>query len=266
MKILISADIEGVAGLCHWDEARAGHPSYPEFRAQMEAETRAACEAAFAAGAREVLVKDAHATGRNLRGAELPAGVRLVRGWSGHPFSMVQELDEGFDAVLMVGYHARAGSDGNPLAHTMSSSKVASMRWNGLPISEFDLHARAAEVHGVPVVFVSGDEALCLEISERRPAVRTVATKRGVGPSVVSRHPSEVVAEIREEAERALSGDLSLCLPERVDRHRLEIRYKSPATAYAMSFYPGAERSGEDGVAFESSEIFEVLRFLRFVL
>ena len=125
MKVYISADIEGVAGIAHWDEARKNHGDYAEFREQMTREVAAACRGARAAGATEILIKDAHASGRNLLHRQLPAGVRLIRGWSGHPLSMVQELDEGFAAVMMIGYHSPASSGANPLAHTMSSSRLA---------------------------------------------------------------------------------------------------------------------------------------------
>jgi D-amino peptidase len=130
MKIYISADIEGVAGITHWDEATKTETSYQAYREQMTRELVAACEGAVAAGATEIWVKDAHWTGRNLITAELPERVRLIRGWSGHPYGMVQELDDSFHALLMVGYHAAAGSDTNPLAHTITLG-VTSIKING---------------------------------------------------------------------------------------------------------------------------------------
>jgi len=114
MKIYISADIEGITGTTHWDEADKKNSDFKEFQEQMTAEVAAACEGALRAGATEILVKDAHDTARNIIASKLPREVRLVRGWSGHPFSMVQYLDETFHAVLMIGYHSRAGLDTNP--------------------------------------------------------------------------------------------------------------------------------------------------------
>ena len=120
MKVFISVDIEGCAGITHWDEAGKTHPDYAEFREIMTGEAIAAIEGAKAAGAKEILLKDAHSSGRNLIIERLPADVKLVRSWAGHPFCMVQELDSSFDAVLMIGYHASAGSEANSLAHTLS--------------------------------------------------------------------------------------------------------------------------------------------------
>ena len=84
MKVFISADIEGVAGITSWEEARKSNPgAYHPFQRQMNAEVAAACEAAQAAGATEVVIKDAHAGANNLVASELPRGVRLIPLFSG---------------------------------------------------------------------------------------------------------------------------------------------------------------------------------------
>jgi len=142
LKIYISADIEGVTGTTDWDETEKGEPAYAEFREQMTAEVAAACEGALDAGATEIWVKDAHDSARNLIAAKLPQEVKLVRGWSGHPFSMVGGLDETFQAAMMIGYHAPAASDANPLAHTMNRG-ITSLKINDQLASEFMLQTRA---------------------------------------------------------------------------------------------------------------------------
>jgi D-amino peptidase len=120
MKVFISADIEGTAGIADWDEALKERPDYQEFRELMTAEVAAACEGAKAAGAEEILIKDAHQTGRNLIVSKLPDHAGIVRGWGGHPHVMMFGLDKSFDAALFTGYHAKAGVEANPLAHTMN--------------------------------------------------------------------------------------------------------------------------------------------------
>lgn len=77
MKVYISVDIEGCAGITHWDEAEKSHADYPEFREQMTREAVAAIEGAMAAGARDIWVKDAHDSGRNLLAAKLPKACGL---------------------------------------------------------------------------------------------------------------------------------------------------------------------------------------------
>ncbi len=107
--------MEGITGVTHWDEVTKEHGDYPQFQKQMSKEVAAACEGAFAAGATEIRIKDAHDSGRNILQSMLPENTHLIRGWSGHPYSMVQELDDSFDAGMMIGYHSRAGAGGNPL-------------------------------------------------------------------------------------------------------------------------------------------------------
>ena len=265
MKVYISADIEGIAGIAHWDEASVGKHGYEEFRERMTAQVAAACEGAVAAGADEILVKDAHATGRNILADRLPRCARLLRGWSGHPLMMVEEIDDTFDAALMIGYHARAGSGGNPLAHTMSSSRIALLTIGGMPVSEFHLHTWAAALHGVPVVFVAGDEALCAEVSELNPNIRTAAMLRGIGGSTLGLHPAEAEDLIRSEVESALRGDLAACAVALPDPMELRIRYRAAEPAYAAGFFPGCRRVDDLTVAFPTEDYFEVLRALLFL-
>ena len=266
MKIYISADIEGCCGVTHWNEADIAHAEHAWASAQMTAEVNAACEGALAAGATEILVKDAHASGRNLIGSDLPREARLIRSWSGHPLCMVQELDATFDAAMFIGYHARAGSGGNPLAHTMTSSRIATMRLNDRPVSEYQLHAYAAAMFEVPVVFVSGDEDICLEVESVEPACGTFAVKQGIGSSTINLHPAEALEGIRNGSHEALTGGFSaapLRIPEQLV---LEIDYKDHQVAYEKGFYPGAEQTASRTLSFGTNDYYEILRALRFML
>lgn len=265
MKIYISADIEGVAGIAHWDETKASSQEYAPFRERMTREVAAACRACLDAGADEIWVKDAHGNGRNLDAETLPEEVSLVRGWSGHPFSMVQELDDSFDALLLLGYHAGAGSDGNPLAHTFSG-RLSSLLLNGLPASEFLVNAYAAASVGVPVPFVSGDAALCEHVREVNPGIVTWASLRGVGDSVVSLHPERARKGIAEGVRHALAGDVDRCLLTLPSMFLCEATFRHHAHAYRASFYPGAQASGSHGVRFACEAYLDLLAFLSFAV
>jgi D-amino peptidase len=264
MKVYISADIEGTAGITVWNEAEKNHPDYPEHRAKMTREVQAACDGAIAAGAKDILIKDAHDSGRNILQEELPDCARLIRGWSGHPFSMVQELDKSFDAAMFIGYHSKAGDETNPLAHTLTL-RIMRMRLNGTPISEFVLYSFAAATVGVPVVFVSGDRQLCADIKGYNPNIVTVATAEGKGPSTISLSPKASCARIREGVERALNGDLKKSMMKLPKKFTLEVEYSNPVNAYKASWYPGCKHTGNRTVRFEAKEYFEVLRALKFI-
>ncbi len=264
MKVYISVDIEGVAGITHWDEADKKHPDYPEFREQMTKEAVAAIEGAEAAGATEILVKDAHSSGRNLMTSKLPGGIRLVRAWAGHPLCMIQELDESFDAVLMVGYHSAAGSEANSLAHTLSLD-AAEIRLNGMRASEFLVHALASSMLGVPTVFVSGDRGLMEEVEKTNAAIIRCAVKEGRGQSTISMTPEAACRAIREGVARALRGDRKKCLLAVPAHTVLEITYGDPNLAYRHSWYPGARHVGNRTIRFETDHYFDVLRMLNYV-
>ncbi len=265
MKIFISADIEGITGVTHWDEADRLKPDYSEFREQMTAEVSATCEGALLAGATEIWVKDAHASGRNLIAARLPKQTHLIRGWSGHPFSMVQELDEGFDAMLMVGYHSRAGSGANPLAHTISGN-IAALKINGNYASELLMHAYTAAYVKVPLVFVSGDQGICKDAALLIPPISTVAVKRGVGNASINIHPHLAVDRIIERVQTALQNDVPTCLLPLPEQFAVQITYRDHAMAHRASFFPGAVLEQPHTIGFESDDYFEVLRLFAFVL
>ncbi len=265
MKVYISADIEGVTGVTSWGETEYGKPGYKSAREQMTAEVAAACEGALAAGVDEIWVKDAHDQANNLIPGRLPKPVRLIRGWSGHPLSMMQELDGSFDATMMIGYHARARAGASPLEHTFTG-RASEIRVNDRPISEFTFAAYAASYYDVPVALISGDEGVCAEAAKLCPQISAVRVKRGVGASTISIHPDEACERIRQAAETALAEGLSRCRIGLPNSFTVNVVFRRHADAYAGSFYPGAALTDPSTVRFEADDYFEILRMLSFLL
>lgn len=265
MKVYISVDIEGVAGITHWDEAEKTKEGYAEYREQMTAEAVAACEGALAAGADEVVVKDAHWTARNIFPERLPEPARLIRGWSGHPACMVQDIDESFHALAMVGYHSAASAGGNPLAHTITD-KVHRMLINGVETSEFILHRNTAALSGVPTVFISGDTLLCHTARDISPGIHTVATKEAAGASTTSIHPALAARRISEGVEAAIGDAGARTLADLSGPFELEIWYRDNEDAYKAAHYPGARLAAPHCAAFKTGDFFEIMRMLNFVL
>ena len=266
MKIYLSADIEGITGITEWSEADKSSADNNEFRERMTAEVAAACEGAIAAGADEILVKDAHWTGRNLLAEKLPRQARLWRGWSGHPYSMVQGLDKSFHAALFIGWHSGGSRGGNPLAHTLSSSRINGIRVNGQWATEYLLHAYAAALEGVAVALVSGDEQLCAEVRDIAPGTATLAVLQGFGAATLALHPAESRERLRSEVQAALSGPLRakpLVLPRQFN---VEISHKDARNAYRAAFYPGATLVNATTVGYVTDDWYEVMRLLQFAI
>jgi D-amino peptidase len=264
MRVFISADIEGTTFTTLWDETELGHGMYAAAAKQMTAEVKAACEGAIAAGADYILVNDAHDHAVNLDMNELPECVEVIRGWSGHPFSMAYGVDDSFDAAMFVGYHSPAGTNGNPLSHTFTT-KTTRITLNGEPCSEFMLYSWAAASVGVPTVLLTGDKALCELSSEMHPMLKTVAVKDGLGGCTRSINPGLACQRIKDAAEAALKQDLSkgdIQLPEEFE---LMITYKEHPAAVLRSSFPGCELVGDRTVRFVTRDFFEVLRAVCFI-
>lgn len=262
MKVYISVDMEGICGTTSWSEVTKGNSDYEAARRQMTAETVAACNGAKRAGATEIMVRDAHDSACNIIADELPEDVTLIRGWSRHPYCMMQELDRTFDASLMIGYHTFAGGEGNPLSHTMNTVHNASVIINGELASEFLINYYTSLLEKVPVVFISGDQELCYHAREYAPDMTAVAVKSGSGDSTVNLHPKQALKSIEEGVEKALNDIPGAAkLPDHFD---VTLNYNNHKDAYKASFYPGAKLSDARSVHFSSKDYFEVLRFFLF--
>jgi len=266
MRLFISSDIEGTTGIVHWDETDydRGGRWYDYFREQMTKEVSAACTGAKEGGAEYIRVKDAHDSARNIIPAGLPEGVTIQRGWSGNPFCMVDGLDEGFDALAFTGYHSPSHGDGNPLAHSMSAS-LEEITINGERASEFLIHGYAAGMLKIPVIFISGDAALCELAKALIPGIITAATNTGKGAAAVSLHPADGIRLIREGVKAAVEKGGRDCFIEMPDHFITTVKYHDHRKAYRAGFYPGAERTDEKTLRFESDDYMDILRFYNFV-
>ncbi|MGE0006977.1 MAG: M55 family metallopeptidase [Parvibaculaceae bacterium] len=266
MKVYLSADIEGVAGISAWEELDRSSPEFHQFSDLMTEEVVAACSGARAAGTGEVVVQDAHWLGRNLLLARLPDYVRIVRGWSGHPLYMLQDLDESFQAVMFVGYHGAAQTDVSPVGHTYGGRNVFSLTINGHAGSEFLINSWAAELMKVPVAFISGDEEICGIAKELNPDILAVPVSRGNGPSSSSLSPMLARRTIRDMAEKALRGELASCRIALPDHFDMEIVFTNPGHARRAAWYPSARLAGPRTVRFSTGSYFEILRAIQFLL
>ena len=179
MRILISTDIEGVAGVFHAEQTRAGNGEYERARRWMTREANAAVEGAFAGGATEVMVNDSHGGFRNLLPDELDPRARLVLGKPRY-LGMAAGVEAGCDAMFMIGYHGKSQSAGI-LAHTINSFAFARVWLGGVEASEAALYGALAGERGVPVVMASGDDVFCEETQLIFPHARFVQTKAAWG-------------------------------------------------------------------------------------
>ena len=266
MRVFISADIEGTTFTTLWDETERGKDLYPAAAKQMTAEVKAACEGAIAAGADYILVNDAHDEAINIDVRELPECVEVIRGWSGSPFSMVDGIDESFDAVMFVGYHSAAGRKNNPLSHTHSTI-TTEVRLNGMICSEFLLYSLASATKGVPSVLLTGDRGLIDDTLEQNihPNLKTVAVKDGLGGATRCLNPILACKKIRAAAEEACKQDLTDALCTLPKHFTLELSYKEHRDAVRYSWFPGFRLIDDHTIRMDTDNYMDVLGCVSYI-
>lgn len=263
MKVFISADIEGVAGISQWNETEEG-VWYDYFRRQMSKEVASACRGALAGGADEIYVKDGHHTACNIIPDLLPKEALLNRGWTGDMFGMMSGIQDDADVAVMIGYHSASYSDQNPLSHT-SENYIRKFVINGEAVSEFMINRYTCGLFGVPVIFISGDQGICDEAKGIDPAIGTFACFKGRGNSTTSIHPElacEGIFEGVKEAMLSLDEAKPASLPESFD---VQITYQERNRALHASQFPGAKLIEPYTVQFVTDDYAEFLRFYSFV-
>lgn len=263
VKVYISVDMEGVAGVSHGKPTGRGDDLYPQSVELMNGETNAAIEGAYAGGATDVTVNDSHGGMYNLTPEKLDPRARLVQGKK--PYSMVEAArDGGFDVALFVGYHARAGDPRGTLAHTYTGI-VTLATVNDRPVTEAAMNGLYLGALGVPVGLVSGDDALASELEEWLPWAELVVVKRGVSfHAADSLHPSRARDLIRQAAERAVgrtvNGDSELRPLTLGAPLRLRLDFRHAGQADIASTIPGVERVGDRGISYEADDAVTLYR------
>ena len=263
MKTFICCDIEGVNGICSWSETKKGTSEYDYFSKRMTDEIDWICRGINNFNSdTNIYIRDAHDSARNIDHFCLPKNTYLLRGWSGNPYCMMQGIDKSFDATILSGCHSGAGTNHNPLSHTMSQN-IVYLKINGILANEFLINYYASLYNEVPVVMVSGDAGLCNFAKKLDPNIFTVTTLSSDGGSVVSEHPINTFKKLEEAAFDAINSrnKMSIDLPKKFE---IEIYYKNYVTAYRHSFYPNAYEISANIVGFKCDDYFEFLRFFSF--
>jgi D-amino peptidase len=253
VDVLISVDLEGVAGIATRQQTIPAGRDYPMARVLMTAEANAAVAGAFDGGATSVVVNDSHGPMDNLLGEQLDPRADYVIG-DPKPLDMVQEVTPQTGAVLLVGYHAGAADPVGVLAHTYSGV-FADVRLNGRSISEAELNGLMAADAGVPVGLVTGDDVICAVAEKAFPGVVTVQVKTSLGRTAArSMHPVAARQAIAAGAERAVAAAASgaiqpIPVPSEV-ASEVDLRLNGAAELAAK--VPGTERTGTSSVRFQA--------------
>jgi len=256
VKLYVSSDMEGVAGVTSWQQvdARTPHPEYAIFRRYYTLEVRAAIDGAREAGVTDVLVNDSHGPMHNLLFDELPSDVRVVFG-NRKPYSMAQDADGGFGGAFFVGYHGGAGDADAVLCHTYAPSVIYEARVNGILCSEATLNAGLLGYYGVPVLLVTGDRTTVDGVARQMPWVTGAIVKESIG-SFAANSLSPAAARdaifhaAREAVSRAKGAKPYVFTPPLA----LDVQLVTAAQADLVASIPSFERTGGRSVRFVHDE------------
>lgn len=262
MKVYMTTDIEGVSGVVSFESQ--SYPDgryYEEARRLQTAEINAAVAGMVELGIDDVLVCDSHGPGAVVF-EQLEAPARLIHGRPLAPRAVRDEVVKTCDVCMMVGQHAMAGvADGN-LNHTQSSRAIDYIKLNGKAIGEIAQFALYHGALGLPMIFLTGDEAACAEADALIPGVTTVAVKKGLGRnSAVSLAAEESRRRIREGVKAAIQKHRKSPVAPLVweGPYVLEKRFFHTDVADGAAGAADAERVDGQTVRFQSDDILSII-------
>ncbi|MDQ6892527.1 MAG: M55 family metallopeptidase [Acidobacteriota bacterium] len=265
VRVFLSVDMEGIGGVVTGDQLGPAGFEYQRFREFMTDEVLAAIDGARAAGATEFVVADSHGNGESLLIEKFPKDVQIVRSWP-RPLAMMQGIDDTFTAAFFIGYHTSTTNPSGVRAHTMSSAHIADVRMNGLSVLEAGVNAAVAGSFRVPVVLVTGDDAIIKEATALIPGIEGATVKWAYGfHSARTMTPAAACDLIRQKARAALARAKEIrpyVVKAPID---LDVRFKNYRPAELLAYLPNVERIDAHMVRFRAKDIGEVTRFLEFI-
>ena len=266
MKIYISADMEGVVGVVTNEQLGPQGFEYARFREFMTQEVNAAIEGALAAGATQIVVSDSHGNGQNLLIEKLHRDVTLVRAWP-RPLMMMQGIDETFAGAIFIGYHTGTTNSEGVRAHTISSARLADVRLKGTSVSEAGINAAIAGHFNVPVIMISGDDAVVKETQALIGDVEGAVVKIASGfHSARTIMPEASYVLIRDKVRKAV-GRIKDFKPYKLTGPiQVDVRFKNYRPSEVLSYLSIVERTDSHSIRFTGKDMIEVSKFLEFIV
>lgn len=266
MKIYISADMEGVVGVVTNEQLGPQGFEYARFREFMTQEVNAAIEGALAAGATQIVVSDSHGNGQNLLIEKLPRDITLVRAWP-RPLMMMQGIDETFAGAIFIGYHTATTNSQGVRAHTMSSARLADVRLKGISVSEAGINAAIAGHFNVPVIMISGDDAVVKETQALLGDVEGAVVKWASGFHSARTIMPEASYQLIRDKVRTAVGRIKDFKPYKLAGPiQLDVRFKNYRPSEVLSYLSIVERTDAHSIRFTGKDMVEVSKFLEFIV
>ncbi len=266
LKVHISVDMEGVAGVVTGDQLGPTGFEYGRFREFMTREAMAAVTAAKKAGATEIVVADSHGNGENLLIEQFPPDIRIVRSWP-RPLTMMAGVDATFDAAIFIGYHASTTSTTGVRAHTFSSATLTRVALNGVEMTEGSWNAAIAGHFNVPVVMMSGDDAAIAEVRAVIGNIEAAETKKSLGfHSAITLTPQASADLIGRQVKAALARRAAF-KPYRLAAGpvTVDVSFKHYRPVEVLAYLPMFERTSAHSIRFRAKDMVEASAIMEFI-
>lgn len=265
VKVYLSVDMEGIAGVVTDQQLGPEGFEYQRFRELMTEETLAAIRGARAAGATSFVVSDSHGNGQNLLIDRFADDVEIVRSWP-RPLGMMEGIDDTFAAALFIGYHSATSNPEGVRAHTFSSATLTDVRLNGNSVSEAAFNAAIAGHFGVPVVLISGDDAIAAEAKRTIGDLETAMVKHAISfHAARTMTPGAAAKLIEATAKKAIERRQSIPPVRLSGDITFEVSFKNYRQAEILAYLPIVERTGSHSVRYVAKDMVAISKFVEFM-
>ncbi|MGQ0648694.1 MAG: M55 family metallopeptidase [Gemmatimonadaceae bacterium] len=265
LKVYISVDMEGIAGVVTSEQLGPTGFEYQRARQFMTDELNAAIQGARDAGATQILVSDSHGNGQNLLIDQIPNDVTVIRSWP-RPLMMMEGIDSTFDAAIFIGYHAGTSNVNGVRAHTVSSANLTGIALNGTQMPEGGINAAIAGHFGVPIVMISGDDAAIEEVRRFTGSIEGAQVKRAISfHAAATLVPKAAQELIRQRAKAGVERRASFRAFRLGTNIALEVSFKHYRAAEIAAYLPNIVRVNAHTIRFVGRDMVEVSRFIEFL-
>lgn len=266
VRVFVTADIEGVAGVVHTEEGTRGNPEYERARRLMTAEASAVVAGILDADPEaDVTVADCHGPYRNIIPEELDERAILSRGKPRH-FGMMDGIEEGYDLAMFIGVHGSAGAGHAVLSHTFTGA-ILDVTINGTSYGELGLNAAMAGAYDVPVILVSGDQQVEQDVRTTLgdDVVMVPVKKSRAHLAAESVHPAVSRRMLREAAAKAMR-ERPPVTPLRVGTPvHVQVSFARPVYADLVAMLDDVERVDGRTIRFQRVDVPNAYRVLRLI-
>lgn len=257
MKLFISVDMEGIAGIVSNYEEFGERDHYRNsIMHQVEYIINGIKSSIINDQIEEITICDSHNEGKSLVYLELSKlddRITLIAGSPRETF-MISTIDESYAAAIFVGYHAGAGTLHGNMEHSFFGKVVHRIYVNDVPVNESMVNAIHCKDNNVPVVLIAGDDKLKEQLDElgHLDDIPYIITKHSI-----SRYAAKYIPPVKLKQEsivqtvKALENISDIRMIEFNAPYILRIEFNRTIMCDYVELFPGVVRLDAYNIEFK---------------